>query len=75
MQLKIYDNSGNQLLTTIDVYPICGIDYCEYCGQCIACFDNRHCDHIWQNQLNVGQSLEALLSTYSDRLVDKILTT
>jgi hypothetical protein len=68
MFLDIY-NQHKQLLSVINVYPLCGVDFCSGCGECLVCSENQECKHEWKVILKPGQTLSNLISEYDDRLV------
>jgi hypothetical protein len=69
MFLDIY-NRHQQLLSVINAYPLCGVDFCANCEECLVCSENKECDHVWNVVLKPEQTLSNLISEYDDRLVD-----
>lgn len=54
MKLSVFDNSGVKLLREEDAVPVCGEDFCDRCGDCLACYGSDGCcennewgDHCW----------------------------
>lgn len=52
MSASLYNGTGNDYLGTINnVSPICGVDFCDSCGDCLACYDSDPCptrdNHQW----------------------------
>jgi hypothetical protein len=53
MKLRMFDNSGAKLLREYDAAPVCGEDFCDRCGDCLACYsfdgccENEWGDHCW----------------------------
>lgn len=49
----IYDFTGARLLRTEEATPRCGRDFCDSCGDCLACEGDRPCrksgtfQHFW----------------------------
>ena len=47
-----YDSRGIKLLRIEEATPVCGIDFCDDCGDCLVCSDSygvgRCSDgHVW----------------------------
>lgn len=51
MRCYVYDRSGKTLERTVDDYdPGCGVDFCDWCGDCLACYAHDPCPrgvHRW----------------------------
>ena len=54
MQRLMYDKTGTRLIRTEEAEPKCGKDYCEDCGDCLACNAGYTCylndddgEHRW----------------------------
>jgi len=46
----IYDESGMILLRTEEATPVCQTDFCDRCGDCLACSDDQcleNGEHFW----------------------------
>ena len=49
----IYDHTGIKLIRTEEATPKCGEDYCDACGDCLACYWEDGCGgeegkpHYW----------------------------
>ena len=52
----IYSHNGRVLLRTEEAVPECGKDFCDHCGDCLACFGGDPCyngtgderpEHYW----------------------------
>ena len=49
----IYDKDGLTLLRKEEDTPVCGVDFCDTCGDCLACcieddcIDARNEGHFW----------------------------
>lgn len=39
MKKYIYDSDGLNLLEVVESLPVCGDDFCDRCGDCLACAD------------------------------------
>lgn len=39
MKKHIYNEEGTRLIRTEEDEPVCGRDYCDTCGDCLACYD------------------------------------
>ncbi len=48
----IYDFPGQNLIRVVDEVPVCGRDFCDECGDCLACNGSEPCYHDGQ----LGQS-------------------
>ena len=40
MKCRIYDHAGRTLLREVEAVPSCGEDFCDRCGDCLACYRN-----------------------------------
>lgn len=51
MRREVYDSTGMHLLRTEDAEPVCGQDFCDTCGECLACYGADPCygygEHRW----------------------------
>lgn len=53
MKKRIYDNwNSPKLLKIVDANPVCGVDFCDECGDCLACYADNPCypsggKHTW----------------------------
>lgn len=53
MTKYIYNYSGTKLLRTEQAIPVCGRDFCDSCGDCLACYSGDPCyfgetdQHFW----------------------------
>jgi len=47
----IFDSSWRVELRTEEAEPVCGEDFCDSCGDCLACYGCDPCfdggDHFW----------------------------
>ena len=47
----VYDTTGIRLIGTEEALPECGQDFCDVCGDCLACYGEDDCkdrrQHIW----------------------------
>jgi hypothetical protein len=49
----IYNARGSTRLRTEWVVPVCGEDFCDKCGDCLACYGSDPCpegkvdQHLW----------------------------
>jgi len=55
MKRFVYDLTGTRLLRVEEAEPVCGHDFCEACGACLACEGGERCwssretdgEHFW----------------------------
>lgn len=51
MRLEIWDETGTILLRVTEGTPVCGVDFCDECGDCLACYGDMPCrdggEHHW----------------------------
>lgn len=52
MKKHIFDSLGENLLRVEDAEPECGQDFCDSCGDCLACYEGECLDsedgqHYW----------------------------
>jgi hypothetical protein len=54
MKLKkhIYERMSNKLLRVEEAEPVCAEDFCDRCGDCLACYGAEPCignepEHYW----------------------------
>jgi len=53
MKRYVYDSSGTKLLREDEAEPECGEDFCDRCGDCLACYNCDPCletedeEHFW----------------------------
>ena len=52
MEKHIYTNDGSTLLDVVEAEPECGKDFCDTCGDCLACYGEDECpngniEHYW----------------------------
>lgn len=53
MKKYIFDKSGLNCQRVEEAEPICGEDYCDKCGDCLACYAGDECPvgdddrHFW----------------------------
>lgn len=48
--MKCLVSKSDGTVATIDADPICGEDFCDICGDCLACYGDLPCvdgDHLW----------------------------
>jgi len=47
----IYDKDGIKLLRTVEDHPVCAMDFCDHCGECLFCYGEGPCidgkEHLW----------------------------
>jgi len=43
----IFDKSGRVLLRTEEAEPECGEDFCDHCGDCLACYGGGRATTVW----------------------------
>jgi len=48
----VYDYRGVTLLRKEEAQPVCGEDFCDDCGDCLACYAEDICPydrlHVWR---------------------------
>ena len=51
MILFVYDKTGDKVLESEIAEPVCGEDFCDTCGDCLACYGDDLCTeddfHFW----------------------------
>jgi len=51
MTKEIWNEEGTQFIRSEEAIPICGVDFCDTCGDCLACFADSMCfeggSHRW----------------------------
>ena len=50
MQREIWDYEGKKLLRVEEAEPECGKNFCDTCGDCLACYESDPCidgNHRW----------------------------
>jgi hypothetical protein len=50
MKRYTYESDGIMILEEEDANPVCGVDFCDNCGDCLACYGNEPCvygEHHW----------------------------
>jgi hypothetical protein len=48
MIISVYSSNGLTFLRFEEGEPECGKDFCDECGDCLACFqDNPYCNCRW----------------------------
>ena len=51
MKKHVYDYTGTVFLRVEDATPVCGQDFCDACGDCLACYGSDPCpygdEHFW----------------------------
>ncbi|MBZ0292493.1 MAG: hypothetical protein K8L99_07980 [Anaerolineae bacterium] len=60
MKASIYDEKTDEFMGTANLAPVCGEDYCESCGECLACCGEDSCwiydveqdEHFWVVYVN-----------------------
>lgn len=48
----VYTHNGSTLIRTEEATPKCGEDFCDACGDCLACYGDDECmgtgkEHFW----------------------------
>ncbi len=43
MKCEIFNHNGTVFLRTEDITPVCGLDFCDECGDCLACYGGDEC--------------------------------
>ena len=46
----VYSKEGGQFLRTEEAMPECGEDFCDLCGDCLACYYGQYCPETSDNQ-------------------------
>ncbi len=60
----IFDRTGVRMIRTEESTPICGLDFCEVCGDCLACYSEDGCGgqdskpHFWVEYQNINEKGE-----------------
>ena len=53
MKCLIYTADGLTLLRTVERKPVCEVDFCDTCGDCLSCYGedpctgNKNGEHMW----------------------------
>jgi hypothetical protein len=52
MKCSVFNETGDNLLRIEQRQPVCGEDFCDHCGDCLACFGGEPCGvenatHVW----------------------------
>jgi hypothetical protein len=53
MKRHVFHSGTHDLLRVEDLTPTCGVDFCEHCGDCLACVGETQCfydidgGHLW----------------------------
>ena len=37
MKKYLYDKTGTSILEVAEIEPVCSVDFCEDCGDCVVC--------------------------------------
>ncbi|MBM3187671.1 MAG: hypothetical protein FJZ90_03005 [Chloroflexi bacterium] len=45
MRRLVYDRTGTRLIREEEAEPECGHDFCDRCGDCLACYAEDECWH------------------------------
>jgi len=63
MRREVWDYEGKKLLRVEEAEPECGKDFCDTCGDCLACYgfdycfestitDGGHCWVVYENKID-----------------------
>ena len=46
---RVAENGGDVLVEMVEAVPVCGEDFCDWCGDCLHCYgdDTDYCAHRW----------------------------
>jgi len=51
MLKEIYNEEGTKYIRGEQATPVCGVDFCDNCGDCLACYGEFEChdasSHQW----------------------------
>lgn len=53
MRKQVFDSTGRKFLRVVNAEPACGEDFCDNCGDCLACNKGDSCpgsrdgEHRW----------------------------
>ncbi|KKM20120.1 hypothetical protein LCGC14_1648710 [marine sediment metagenome] len=51
MTCYLFDSQGVRKLLTFEAQPVCSVDYCDVCGDCLICYGVDDCyyggSHLW----------------------------
>lgn len=55
MKKHLYNHAGTKFIREVEAEPVCEQDFCDACGDCLACFGdgdcycghNDDCSHFW----------------------------
>lgn len=50
MKRSVFDKQGMECLREEEAEPVCGEDFCDSCGDCLACYWEDSCrggEHFW----------------------------
>jgi hypothetical protein len=64
MKKHIYNDI--QLVEIVEAKPVCGLDFCDSCGDCLACYGGDPCwdtypvygEHYWIEYLESEQTMK-----------------
>jgi len=54
MQRYVYTADGKTLLRVEEAKPVCNQDFCDECGDCLACYGEERC---WDGAYDRGSHL------------------
>jgi hypothetical protein len=68
MHCEIYDEAARKVLGWINAEPQCGEDFCDACGDCLACFGDGFCpdwgSHQWVKYVKSPDEAVAIAERY-----------
>jgi len=51
MTKNVYDERGETLIRQEEAEPVCGVHFCDRCGDCLGCYGGDPCidsgPHFW----------------------------
>lgn len=61
---NIYEYQGKEIIGSVEATAICGVDFCDHCGDCLPCYGEDPCyrgSHLW---VIYEDDLEEFLKTH-----------
>lgn len=61
MLKSIYSYNGIEFIESVEAEPICGVDFCDSCGDCLSCYGGDPCcknedrNHRWIEYQDAAQ--------------------
>ena len=62
MKKHIYDRHGMTMLRVEEADPVCGVNFCDECGDCLAC----HAERCWDGGKPWWVEYEGEIKEYVD---------